>query len=144
MPNQSNLLAAGGAGATFQERFCQYAQCPADQFAARVLLASVHSDHPLLARLYYRLDKEHYKSDLEMIKMLGQTRQYSDFKQEMQAWRSSHPSKGYLRKTLKLRVSGKNLLRLASHVFKNPFSFGIVARPARLSRKERAARQQAA
>lgn len=110
---------------TFKERFCFLAKCRQEQYEKRVLSLCMHSDHPWLARLYCRFDRRSFESDLEMIRRLGGTSTFDEFKRMLEAWRASHPSKGYLRKQLHFRVSGKNLLKLASRILKSPHLFGF-------------------
>jgi hypothetical protein len=124
MHNQTSAIEAPGTE-TFRQRFCRLNNCPPQEYERRVLLACLHTKSAWLARLYFKVDRENFKGDLEMIRILGKTTDYGVFKQEMEAWRSSHPSKGYLRKKLQIRVSGKNLLKLASRVYKSPAFFGL-------------------
>jgi hypothetical protein len=134
--HDQQVQAAPDAVLSFRERFCQASECPPEQFERRVLGLCVHSRHPTLARLLFRVDKENFKGDLEMIRLLGRASSYAEFKAELEAWRSSHPSKGYLRKQLRLRASGKNLLKLASRIFRGPGAFGFTARGSRHQRSK--------
>jgi hypothetical protein len=118
-------IEAKTAPQSFRERFIRLYECRPEHYERRVLELCVHSKHAVLARLFFKIDKENFKTDLQLIRLLGAVTQYSEFKTELDAWRSSHPSKGYLRKKLRLRVSGKNLLRLASRIFRGPNDFGF-------------------
>lgn len=141
MPDQPSQSDAPVPPKDFRLLFCEASECPLDQFERRVLSLCVHSRHPTLARLLFHVDKENYKSDLEMIRLLGRCTSYAEFKTELEAWRSSHPSKGYLRKHLRLRASGKNLLKLASRIFRGPGYYGFAPRRGGSSRSQGASRR---
>jgi hypothetical protein len=136
MPDQPSQNDPPAAAMNFRERFCQASECPAEEFERRVLSLCVHSRHPTLARLLFQVDKENFQADLEMIRLLGRCSSYAEFKTELEAWRSSHPSKGYLRKQLRLRASGKNLLKLASRIFRGPGYYGFSSHRSRRHRSK--------
>jgi hypothetical protein len=100
-----------------RELFCGFFQCPPEQFEERFLWQCLYS--PRLSRLIWRLDRDFFREDLEMIRQLGHTTSYSDCRHEIESSRHENPPLGVLRRTLKIRVSGQEIIKIASKLFLN-------------------------
>ena len=104
----------------FRNRFCRFAGCAPENFADHVARACLHDDHRLLARLYWHWDRESFEPDLKLIQALGRLTTYNECEAEIDNYRKEWPITGMLRKQLRLRVSGKCLLKLARKLFTEP------------------------
>lgn len=100
-----------------RELFCSFYRCPPEQFEERFLLHSFSS--PKLAKLIWRLDREFFRQDLEMIRHIGLTTSFSDCRHEVEVNRQANPPTGLLRKRLKIRASGHEIIKTASKLFLN-------------------------
>lgn len=100
---------------TFCRVYCESTKCPEAQFAREVLLTCLHT--PLLGKFLWRLDPEYFHADLELIRLLGDTTSFAEFRHELEAFRHAHPPAGIMRKRFRVRVSGQRLLKFASKLF---------------------------
>lgn len=52
-----------------------------------------------------------------MLRQLGMTSNTRELRYELESFRHYHPPRGFLRRDLKVRVSGRRLLKIASRLF---------------------------
>lgn len=52
-----------------------------------------------------------------MLRQLGRTYNTRELRYELESFRHYHPPRGFLRRDLKVRVSGRRLLKIASRLF---------------------------
>ncbi|MCX7872336.1 MAG: hypothetical protein N2487_03525 [Verrucomicrobiae bacterium] len=70
-----------------------------------------------LARMMWVLNRKMFYGDLEMLRQLGRTTNTRELRYELESFRHYHPPRGFLRRDLKVRVSGRRLLKIASRLF---------------------------
>jgi hypothetical protein len=98
-----------------RDLFLAKVQCPPQEFEREVLFHCAYS--PLLVRLAWRFDPDFFLHDLQLIRAAGMSQSFSDCRHEVEAFRRANPPRGFFRKTLRVRLSGQKLLKLASRLF---------------------------
>lgn len=93
---------------TFSERYCAMHGLPKWEFIDSVLMRSLYP-HARLLRPVLRLKPGYFKADLEFISCVGRIKRMRDFDMEAFAYANDPDNHGFLRRTLKLRVSAGRL-----------------------------------
>ena len=106
------------SGASFCDLFCAARACTVSEFEERVFWECVYPQGDFVARLVWRLHRACFEADLELIRAAGELMSVSDLKTEISNFRYHHPARGFLRGTLKVRISGQILLDLAVKLFR--------------------------
>jgi hypothetical protein len=97
----------------FREEFCQHEKCPPVAFERRVFWRCLHRRSLPLAALVYTLYPAFFEPDLRAIQQLAVTRSFEEFAREVDSLRSDNQRHGgFLRRKLRLRISGRRLMRL--------------------------------
>lgn len=102
----------------FFELFCDAYECLPKNFDETVLLLCVFPSASLLVRLLYRLNREFFSKDIELIRQVKHLTNTEDIRQEICDYYYRYPARGLVRRILRARVSGQRLLGLADHLFK--------------------------
>lgn len=100
---------------TLRDLFLSSTSCPPEEFEREVLFHCAHT--PALVRLAWQLDPDFFLNDLQLIRAAGLSRTFSDCRHEVEAFRRANPPRGFVRKTLRVRLSGQKLLKMASRLF---------------------------
>ncbi|WCJ59048.1 hypothetical protein NXS98_15210 [Fontisphaera persica] len=100
---------------TLRELFTAQHHGNAQEYEREVLFQCAYS--PVLVRLAWRLDPDFFLSDLQLIRAVGCCRTFGDCRHEVEAFRRANPPRGFFRKTLRVRLSGQKLLKMASRLF---------------------------
>ena len=103
--------------ATFCDLFCAAYKCPPEEFAERVLWHCLFPHARAPARLIWRLNRDYFAPDLELIEQVRDLTNPTDLRAELNDHQYHHPATGLLRKVLKARPSGQRLLNLANGLF---------------------------
>lgn len=102
---------------TFRDRFCAQFHCAPHYFERRVLRQCFHRYAQWPCRFLLNFFPSYFEQDLELIGLLGQTRRFSDCKEQLAIFRAKYKPAGFFRGRLKIRASGRKILRLAKSVF---------------------------
>ena len=103
--------------AAFRERFCERFKCDPEDFERRMLFACLYWHAGLLGRLFYYVDRRYFFADLLLVRQLGVTEDLDEFVSEVRAYRSEGPPHGLLQRFLRLRMSGRRAIELATRLF---------------------------
>ena len=102
---------------SFREAFCQRFACPAEEFEKRVLWRGLYRRSLPLSALVYSWNPRYFDLDVRTIRQLGLTRSSEEFRAEIDSFRfESRMQRGFLKRTLRLRISGKRLMQLLDEV----------------------------
>jgi hypothetical protein len=102
---------------SFREAFCERFACPPEEFEKRVLRRALYRRSRPLSALLYSWNPRFFDLDLRTIRQLGLARSSEEFRAEIDSFRfESRMQRGFLKRTLRLRISGKRLMRLLEEV----------------------------
>ncbi len=104
---------------SFFDLFCSAFDCAPEDFSAAVFWLCLFPQAIFLARLLWRLHRNYFRPDFDLINRLKTVTSLDDFSSELNDYRRFHPVDGFLRTRFHLRVSGRLLLALAEKLFKN-------------------------
>src|SRR5258706_168776 len=105
---------------SFLDLFCEAFKCAPDDFNETLLWLCIFPQAIFLARLIWRLNREYFRPEFELIEQLKGVRNPEDLRSELNDFHYHHPRKGFLRRTLKVRISGQRLLDLGNRLFSKP------------------------
>ncbi|MGC8743567.1 MAG: hypothetical protein ACP5T0_06795 [Verrucomicrobiia bacterium] len=100
-----------------QEIFCDYFKCPPEKYEERLFWLCVRPNVVFIAKILWIFYRRIFYGDLEMLRQLGRTSNTREIKYELESFRHYNPPRGFFRRDLKVRVSGRRLLRIASKLF---------------------------
>lgn len=106
---------AGREAVTLRELYLQQSGGAPQNFERDLLFQCAHA--PALVRLVWRVDPDFFLNDLQLIRAVGLCYSFSDCRHEVEAFRRANPPRGFLRKTLRIRLSGQKLLKMASRLY---------------------------
>ena len=99
---------------SFQAAFCDQDKCPPESFETRVFWRCLHRRALPLSALVYLVNREFFELDFRTIRQLGVATSFEEFGAEVHSLRSENRRhEGFLRRTLRVRVSGRRLMDLA-------------------------------
>ncbi|MFO1501441.1 MAG: hypothetical protein U1G07_24140 [Verrucomicrobiota bacterium] len=99
---------------SFREAVCAQLGCTLEAFETRVFWLCLHRRSFPLSGLIYWLHRRFFESDFQTLRQLGVARSFEEFGAEVDSFRSyNRRHGGFLRKTLRVRVSGRRLMDLA-------------------------------
>ena len=102
---------------TFRELYSDRFGCPAEVFETRVFWRTLHRRSLPLALLVYLFDRDFFRLDLLAIRQLGVTQSAREFRAEVDLFCSEYRmQRSFLRKTLRLRISGRRLMQVLNQV----------------------------
>ena len=99
---------------TFRAACCLQLGIREEDFEKTVLLASLPPWHLPVAHLRWWFTRNYFHADLELIRQAGNCPTLFAVISEINDDRYHHPSKGFQRKFLHARLSGKRLINFAS------------------------------
>jgi hypothetical protein len=106
------------AAQQFQVLFCQQFDCPPSEYEKRAFRALLYLHARPVAWMIRILSRGFFEEDLKFIRDLGEAEDFreaaetvADFRDKNSGWR------GFWRKRLKLRVSGRKAAQLARQLF---------------------------
>jgi hypothetical protein len=98
---------------TFQEQFCQRVGCLPDAYGRKVFWRCLHRRSLPLAALIHLLNRNFFELDFATIRQLGLARSFAEYRAEVDSFRYECGMRGgFLRRTLRVRVSGGRLMAL--------------------------------
>ena len=101
----------------FREAFCRRFQCPQEEFEKRVFWRSLYRRSLPLAWALFAIRRRYFELDFRTIRQLGICRNAAEFRSELDSYRMEYRmERGFLRNTLRVRVSGKRLMALLGEV----------------------------
>ena len=104
----------------FQAAICAKFGCAPEAYAETVFWRCLYPHAHTAARILGSVWPQFFQADRELIRELGATASRNAFGKELDAHRYHHPPDGFLRGTLKLRVSGRRLMALAIELLPRP------------------------
>jgi hypothetical protein len=98
----------------FRSAFCKKFQCSMQDFDKRVFWKCLYRHAVPLAACLYWTKREFFQPDLELIRSLASTTTFSEVRAEASFIRhDQRMQEGFLRGTLRIRISGRRLANLA-------------------------------
>jgi hypothetical protein len=71
-----------------------------------------------IAAAVYLINRDYFKLDFQTLRQLGLTRSLNEFREELEGYRYVYRREGgFFRKSLRVRLSGKRLMRMATNLF---------------------------
>jgi hypothetical protein len=101
----------------FRELFCARYTCAPDGFETAVLWRCLNPKNLPLARTLWRVNPGYFMPDLELIRQVQETTSLDELKSELNDFYYHYPHAGWLRKHMKVRLSGQILTNLAGRLF---------------------------
>ena len=103
---------------TFKELFCETFQCPPEKYEARALRRLLHDHAKFLLLLPRRTSSSVFRDDFKLLRDLGEAVDFREVAAMMDEFRlSTVLHRNLLRRTLKIRLSGRKIIRLAGEFF---------------------------
>ena len=104
--------------AQFQTLFCERFHCESAEFEERAFRLCLYWHARLLAPLLRRINPRFFEKDLKFIRYLGATTDWEEARVDIANFRLLNVGKpSFIRKDLRLRVSGRKASQLARQVF---------------------------
>jgi len=98
---------------SFRDAFCQVTGCGAEDFEIRVFWRCLHRRSLAISALIYLMRPTYFSFDFQTIRQLGVATSFEEFGAEIDSFRSDNRRHGgLLRRTLRVRVSGRRLMDL--------------------------------
>ncbi|HWA87211.1 MAG TPA: hypothetical protein VG710_13370 [Opitutus sp.] len=94
---------------TFREAYCAQHECPPEQFAARVFWRSLYPHALPVAPLLLWLNYDYFSPDRSLILLAGDATSVTRVREEVRDYFWDSANRGWMRRTLRLRVSGQRL-----------------------------------
>jgi hypothetical protein len=105
---------------TFRELYCERFNCPPERFEQQLFWKTVYRRALPLARLIHWLHPKFFEKDLNALRQLGVTTGLREFQSELQDYRYHlHTYGHWAQKTLRVRISGQRLNRIARRLRPN-------------------------
>ena len=103
---------------TFRQAFCQKYAVPDDDYTQKVFRLSLHLHARPLAKIISWVLPHHFEEDFAAIQELATITDIRCFEPEVGRFRGRNQrSKSFLRRHLKMRVSGRRLIKLKDSVY---------------------------
>jgi hypothetical protein len=99
---------------TFREACCERFGISPEAFEEEVLWRCCYHRAMLLGTLIRHVNQRYYDLDLELIRQIADCTTVGEMRAEMTEFRYHHPIRGYLRKVLRIRLSGQRLVDLGA------------------------------
>jgi hypothetical protein len=97
--------------------FCERYGCAPDEFERRVFWRCLYRHALPLAGVIWACNPEFFKTDLQAIRLIGTATSAREVLAEVNSLRDDPRTRSrFLRESLRIRISGKRLLRLAAAV----------------------------
>lgn len=100
--------------ATFAELHCRRHNLPREHYARDVLSRCLYSHARFLAPLVAFVSPDHFDSDSDLVIGVGDLRRLDDLRHEFSAFAQHPENRGFLRRGLRLRISGARLHALVA------------------------------
>jgi hypothetical protein len=116
----THTLTTLNAEKTFKSRFCEFYQCPENQFERAILLKVLHRRSLLLAWCLLRIHPAFFSTDYRILRQVGAVASRNNLLAEARDIRNDYQrfnDFGIMRRFLNLRISGKRLLAVANQVW---------------------------
>lgn len=107
---------------TFSEAFCRRHNLPPERYVRAVLTRSMYPHARLVAPIIRLLSTDHFTADIDLVRGVGRIRSPRDFQTELADFAHHPANEGFLRETLRLRVSAKRLQDLVKNHLARPAS----------------------
>jgi hypothetical protein len=102
---------------SFRDAFCLRYACSPDEFEHRVFWMAIYRRSLPFAALVYAIHRRYFEMDFITIRELGKAQSSREFCSELSSGRSEYRAQlGFLRNTLRLRISGKRLAAILAEV----------------------------
>jgi hypothetical protein len=105
---------------TFAELFCQRYHIPPQRYAPAMFRRCLHRRAWLLLPLARLLPGRFFAADYELIHEVGRLTRASGVSDELALYYRQPGNRGFLRRRLRLRISGARVSRLVHRLFKPP------------------------
>ena len=106
------------ADKNFKILFCERFGYPISKYQAAAFKKCLYGRAKLIAPLIRILDRNFFAQDLKFIQILGESRHAEEARSDLLDFQDANlAGKPYLRRRLKLRVSGRKAIELARTVF---------------------------
>jgi hypothetical protein len=102
----------------FKSLFCEFFQCPPADYEEQVFRKCLYFHARLAAPLIRTLSPAFFEEDFKLIQYLSAATNWRELNAEMVSFQDKNRYEGkFLRKTLKIRVSGRKAAALAQRLF---------------------------
>ena len=98
---------------TFQEIYCARERCSASEFRHRVFAAALPWYARLLGPVVRALNQRHFAADHQLIDAASRAETVEQLRVELRTYVGDPSNRRWLRRSAKIRVSTRRLLRLA-------------------------------
>ena len=89
--------------------------CSAEDFSEAVFWRCFHAHAKPAAKLIQWFNPDFFADDLDFIRFIGKASDAGEIQRELELHRY-HPHRGLLRRWLRIRLSGRELIKLGTHV----------------------------
>ena len=107
----------------FRSAFCAHYHCPNEDFERTALLKVLHRRSLPLAWIILRVAPSYFAADYQILRHFGALTRKSNFYSDALDVRHDYSrlqASGFLRRVLKMRISGQRLLKVASEIWQKP------------------------
>jgi hypothetical protein len=103
--------------ASFCDLFCKAFECAPEEFDQRAFWLCLYPHAVLPARFIWILNRGYFKQDLELTGLVKHLTSSDEVVLEVERFRSYYRTTGLLRGLLRVRISGRRVLKLAGRLF---------------------------
>lgn len=112
---------------TFRLAFCRKFSFRAEEYPVRVFRRTLYRHALPVAVILHRFKPEFFQEDFDLIREVGELNDPDLFRSEVNCFFGRNVrDRNWLRRTLRIRVSGDRLLALKNSVFRGPCSKAMV------------------
>jgi hypothetical protein len=103
--------------ADFRALCCDHFGCPPEAYEQTVFWQCLHDDAKLMARVLHKFDPDFFRWDYLLIRSLSTVTTPAEMEVELNNYRYQYRAMGFLRRNLRLRVSGQKIINLSKKLF---------------------------
>lgn len=107
------------ASRDFRTAFCEWFNCPPTQFEKKAFWRCLYPHAVPVARLIQLVNPAYFELDLQTLRHIGNASTVAHLLAEVNSFRADYRMRSrFLHDVLRIRISGKRVLRLASKVMR--------------------------
>ena len=108
---------SAAAHQTLRDLFCEEYHCGPNEFEEKAFGMSLRPFTTFAVKLLWKANRRLFDPDLDILRQLGGVTSSRELRAELEMHRHNHPPAGLIRKQLKLRLSGQQLITVAAQLF---------------------------
>jgi hypothetical protein len=113
-------MAATAQTRAFRDAVCQKFRCVPETYAETVFSHALYPHATWPTKLIRRLSPGYFDADFLLIRQIATCNTPRELRADVDSHRYHHPPRGFLRRWLRIRLSGQRVIILGARVFHEP------------------------